>query len=412
MKEDTETSAFALLGEGGAFDPLEEGVRERVRRFIETILEEELQAVLGRGRYERSAEGATGHRNGHRERQVIGTFGAETVKVPRARLVDDAGQAKEWRSQALRRYQRLTRKAEALIGSVYLAGTNTRRVKRALFGLFEGAVSKDVVSRAWRKVKTDWEAWCARSLADEDIVRARHCPRTNGGQRLALDGTVVKARIDRKATAISVLAAIGVRRDGQKVLLAIRNMGGESKAAWRAFLDDLDARDLKAPEFILIDGAPGLEAALAELWPDASIQRCTVHKHRNLLGHAPKSLHDELTEDYRDMVYAETKAEIEQGLPPQVAAEVQGGGRQPRGSRRPAVHLHPPRPVAVEVRPNHQRHRAAARGVPPPDQDPGGAARRRDGADAVLGAPGLRPDRDAQGRRMGDPFSAARPRNP
>ena len=108
MKEDTETSAFALLGEGGAFDPLEEGVRERVRRFIETILEEELQAVLGRGRYERSAEGATGHRNGHRERQVIGTFGAETVKVPRARLVDDAGQAKEWRSQALRRYQRLT----------------------------------------------------------------------------------------------------------------------------------------------------------------------------------------------------------------------------------------------------------------------------------------------------------------
>jgi putative transposase len=298
MKEDTETSAFALPGTVSAFDPLEEGIRQRVRGFIETILEEELQAVLGRGRYERSSDGATGHRNGHRERQVIGTFGAETVKVPRARLVDDSGQATEWRSQALRRYRRLTKKAEALIASVYLAGTNTRRVKRALFGLFEGAVSKDVVSRAWRKVRTDWEAWYARSLADEDIVR------------LILDGTVVKARIDRKATAISVLAAIGVRRDGQKVLLAIRSMGGESKAAWRAFLDDLDARDLKAPEFIIVDGAPGLEAALAELWPDAPVQRCTVHKHRNLLAHAPKSMHDELTEDYRDMIYAGTKAEI------------------------------------------------------------------------------------------------------
>ena len=304
MKEDTETSPFALLASGSAFDPLEDGVRQRVRRFIETILEEELQAVLGRGRYERSAEGATGHRNGHRnghrERQVIGTFGAETVKVPRARLVDDAGRSTEWRSPALRRYQRLTKKAEALIAAVYLAGTNTRRVKRALFGLFEGAVSKDVVSRAWRKVKTDWEAWCARSLADEDIVR------------LILDGTVVKARIDRKATAISVLAAIGVRRDGQKVLLAIRNMGGESRAAWRAFLDDLDARGLETPAFIIVDGAPGLEAALAELWPDVPVQRCTVHKHRNLLGHAPRHLHDELTEDYRDMIYAETKAAIEQ----------------------------------------------------------------------------------------------------
>jgi transposase-like protein len=229
----------------------------------------------------------------------MGTFGAETVRVPRARLVDGDGQASEWRSKALRCYQRLTKKAEALIAAVYLAGTNTRRVKRALCGLFDGAVSKDVVSRAWRKVKTDWEAWCTRSLADEDIVR------------LILDGTVVKTRLDRKATAISVLAAIGVRRDGQKILLSIRNMGGESKAAWRTFLDDLDARGLKAPAFVIVDGAPGLEAALAELWPDAPVQRCTVHKHRNLLGHAPRHLHDELTEDYRDMIYAETKAEIE-----------------------------------------------------------------------------------------------------
>ena len=105
--------------------------------------------------------------------------------------------------------------------------------------------------------------------------------------RLILDGTVVKTRIDRKASSISVLAAIGVCRDGQKTLLSIRTMGGESKAAWRAFLDDLDIRGLKAPAFVIVDGAPGLEAALAELWPDAPVQRCTVHKHRNLLAQAP-----------------------------------------------------------------------------------------------------------------------------
>jgi putative transposase len=134
-------------------------------------------------------------------------------------MVDDAGQASEWRSKALRHYQRLTKKAEALIASVYLAEPNTRRVKRALITLFDGAVSKDVVSRAWRKVKTDWEMWCAPSLAEEDIVR------------LILDGTVVKTRLDRKALAILVLAAIGVRRDGQKILLSIwaaraRPLGG------------------------------------------------------------------------------------------------------------------------------------------------------------------------------------------
>ena len=86
---------------------------------------------------------------------------------------------------------------------------------------------------------------------------------------MILDGTVIKTRLDRKATNISVLAAIGVRRDGQKVLLSIRNMGGESTAAWRGsggfrgrtaatvrpHLDDLDARGLKRPEFVIV--APG-----------------------------------------------------------------------------------------------------------------------------------------------------------
>ena len=52
----------------------------------------------------------------------------------------------------------MTRQVEALIAGAYLSGTNTRRVKRALAALFGGAVGKDVVSRTWRKVRTDWDA--------------------------------------------------------------------------------------------------------------------------------------------------------------------------------------------------------------------------------------------------------------
>ncbi len=300
MKHVTDTSTPALLSGQAGYDPIEDRLRQNIRATIEALFEEELAAFIGRCRYGRGGGTKKGYRHGHRERQLVGTFGTETVSVPRARIENEEGKITEWRSKALPRYQRLTKKAEALIASVYLAGTNTRRVKRALFGLFQGAVSKDVVSRAWRKVKVDWDAWCARSLAEEDIVR------------LILDGTVIRTRLDRKATNISVLAAIGVRRDGQKVLLSIRNMGGESTAAWGAFLQDLDARGLKRPDFVIVDGAPGLESALVALWgEELPIQRCTVHKHRNLLGHAPKHMHDELTEDYRDMIYADTAAEIE-----------------------------------------------------------------------------------------------------
>jgi transposase-like protein len=279
------------------FDPLEDAVRGQVRVFIEQLLEEELEAALGRGRYERGPA-STGHRSGHRDRRLDTTFGPLVLAVPRARLADDDAGEREWRSKLLPAYQRLSRRAELLIAQVYLAGVNTRRVRRALQTLFAGRIGKDAVSRAWRKTRAAWEAWQQRDLTDQDIVR------------LILDGTVVKVRLDRRATAISLLIVLGIRRDGQKMVLAIRNMGGESEAAWRAVLDDLLARGLAKPELVIVDGGKGLEAALASLWQDIPVQRCTVHKERNLLAHAPKPLHDEVKADFNDMMHAKTAGEV------------------------------------------------------------------------------------------------------
>jgi len=314
MKSDTTHSTFAQPEAETAvylfddwFDPIETCVRDRVREFIQAMIEGELDATLLRPRYGRLAKhaaadkvvpSAVGHRHGRRSRSLTGTFGRVEIEVPRARLEGANGKTTEWQSKVLRAYQRRTLAADALIASTYLSGTNTRRVRRALKALFGGAVSKDTVSRIWRKVKADWESWNARSLADEPIVR------------LILDGTVVRVRLDRKATSISLLIVIGVRADGQKVLLAVKSMGGETTEAWRAVLDDLIKRGLRRPEFLIVDGATGLEQAIAAVWDGVPVQRCTVHKHRNLLAHAPERLHDEVTADYTDMIYAATPTEI------------------------------------------------------------------------------------------------------
>src|SRR5205814_3333929 len=284
------------------FDPIEAGLRDRAREFLQAMFEGELDGVLARLRYvrpaklprggSRGAAGVIGHRHGHRSRSLLGTFGRIEIEVPRARLNTADGKTAEWRSQTLRAYQRRTLAADALIASCYLAGTNTRRVRRALGALFGGAVGKDTVSRVWRQVKSDWDAWNARSLSEEPIVR------------VILDGTVVRVRLDRKATAISLLVVIGVREDGQKVLLAVKNMGGETSEAWSAVLDDLVKRGLVKPRFLIVDGGTGLEQALAALWGDVPTQRCTVHKHRNLLAHAPRRLHEQVSDDYNDMIYA------------------------------------------------------------------------------------------------------------
>ena len=291
------------------FDPIEAGLRDRVRELIQGMIESELEAALSRPRYARrpkessenadGAGGITGHRHGHRSRSLLGTFGRVEIAVPRARLATAEGKTTEWKSTALRAYQRRTKRADSLIAGAYLAGTNTRRVRRALSAVFGGAVSKDTVSRVWRKVKSDWDAWNARSLAEEPIIR------------VILDGTVVRVRLDRKATSIVLLVVLGVREDGQKVLLAVKNMGGETSEAWRAVLDDLVKRGLRKPELLIVDGGAGLEAALAAIWGDVPTQRCTVHKHRNLLANAPERLHDEITSDYTDMIYADTPQEVQ-----------------------------------------------------------------------------------------------------
>ena len=130
---------------------------------------------------------------------------------------------------------------------------------------------------------------------------------------------VVRVRLDKTATSISLLVALGVRADGQKMLLAIRSMGGEGEAAWRALLDDLVRRGAPTPELVVVDGAPGLEKALAALWPNMAVQRCTVHKHRNLLAHAPERLHEEISNDYKDIIYAQTKGRSKPGARPSSA---------------------------------------------------------------------------------------------
>ena len=220
-------------------------MRDRVRELDPTMIESKNEAVLSRPRYARQPEAdpendgagsVTGHRHGHRSRSLLGTFVAgwrwgavgHSGSTPRRARRRNGGRA------SARAYQRRTRQANSLIVGAYLSGTNTRRVRRALAAVFGGAVSKDTVSRVWRKVKSNWDAWNGRSLAEEPIVR------------LILDGTVVRVRLDRKATSIVLLVVLGVREDGQKVLLAVKNMGGETSEAWRAVLDDLGKRGLRA----------------------------------------------------------------------------------------------------------------------------------------------------------------------
>ena len=270
---------------------IETQMRRRILEAIELVLEEELTEALGLGRYERG-EARRGYRNGHQTRRITTGVGAQTLDVPRGRIVDPDGSSREFRSQALPRYARRTRQVDEAILGAYLAGANTRRIRKALMPLLgEEHLSKSAVSRVSSRLKELFRHWSERDLSPERYAI------------VFLDGFHLKVRMARRVVSVPVLAVLGVAEDGRKHLVALQLAASEAGAHWSSLIADLKRRGLEAPVLILSDGHAGLRKAI-ELWPEAQVQRCTWHKWQNLAGHCPVHARRELKRDYDRIVRA------------------------------------------------------------------------------------------------------------
>lgn len=287
-----------LLEETIGAGALREDMRAIVREALIEIAEEELAEALGADRYQRTGT-RQGYRHGTVTRQVTTSTGRLSLELPRARVRDADGATAEWRPAVVSRYQRRTADVDDAILRCYLGGVNTRKIAAVLQPLCDpSALSKSAVSRITGRLQSHFEAWQQRTLADEHLVA------------LFLDAFYVKVRHGKRLDSVPVLAAIGVRDTGERVLLHLAIGGSESAEAWRAFLEQLVGRGLKAPKLVVIDGHKGLRRAVREVWPRVAVQRCTVHKAENLKAACPKRLHDELHADYRAVIYAESAAAV------------------------------------------------------------------------------------------------------
>ncbi len=262
-------------------------------------MEEELETALG-ARPSSRTEGRQGYRHGVRPRTLTTSLGPTTIGMPRGRLRDDQGRTREWVSKVIPRYQRRTSRVDEAILGVYLSGANTRRVRGALAPLLRGGpLSKDAVSRLVGRLAEDFNAWGERDLSAEKI------------RYLIMDGWYPKVRIGRQRVVVPVLVTLAVKENGQRIIIDLRLAGEESAASWSEVVGGLIRRRIGKPILAMIDGNPGLHAALREHWPGIAIQRCTAHKLRNLEAKAPARLREELKEDYRRMIYAPDAAAVE-----------------------------------------------------------------------------------------------------
>ena len=252
--------------------PLSELAQLGARLIIQRAVEEEFDAFIGRARYERKPEAPPGKRNGYRPRRLRSAEGEVEVEVPQLREAAEPFTSKLFPRGCKRLLT--TEPLKALVIGAFVRGLSMRDVESVCEEAGMGQVSKSSASRICRELRDRFAAFMARDLSGIRLVT------------LFLDAIYLPVR--PSGAKEGVLCAWGVAETGERVLLSVALGMRESEQDWLDLGRDLSARSLRSPLLVVSDGAPGLVAAIEQLWPTADRQRCTVHRLRNVLAKLPK----------------------------------------------------------------------------------------------------------------------------
>ncbi len=235
-------------------------MRQRVQAFVQELLEEEVTALLGRGKFERrrAVDAPSGYRNGHgKPHRLALQAGTITLRRPRVRGLEE-----RFESRVLPLFSRRTREVGELLPELHLQGLSQGDFEFALRGLLgEGApLSSSSIQRLRAKWEAEYEAWRERDLSGRELVY------------LWADGLYVKAGLERDKAAL--LVVVGAFSEGSKEVLAVESGVRESSESWKAVLRRLKARRLPRPRLTIADGHLGVWGALREMYPESEEQRC------------------------------------------------------------------------------------------------------------------------------------------
>jgi putative transposase len=251
-------------GEDAPEDPL----REIVRWTIQELMEAEVSAQIGAGRYERSGERVT-QRNGYRVRPWDTRVGTLELQIPKLR---QGSYFPSWLEPRRRAEQALV----AVIAEAYVQGVSTRKVEAVVQALGISGISKSEVSRL------------AASLDEQvDAFRTRRLDAAY--PYVWVDARYEHVREGGRVVSMAVVVAYGVRADGVREVLGLDVGLSEDRVFWRTFFQGLVARGLHGVQLVISDAHPGLKQAIAEVFVGAAWQRCRVHFMRNLLARVPKT---------------------------------------------------------------------------------------------------------------------------
>lgn len=247
---------------------LKELVRRTVEDTLNALLEEEADDLIGAERYERTAN-REAYRAGHYERGLTTTSGQVTLKMPKLKGM-------RFSTAIIERYKRRETSIEEAMIEMYLAGVSTRRIEDVSEILWGASASAATVSNLNDKAFEAIEEWRCRPLV-------RSYP------YVFIDGIYLKRSWGGSFENVAIMVAIGVNDDGFREIIGAAEGFTESGECWQEFLSWLKGRGLTGVRMVTGDKAAAMTNAIAEVFPDAAYQRCTVHFYRNVLAKVPKS---------------------------------------------------------------------------------------------------------------------------
>ncbi len=212
-----------------------------------------------------------GYRNGYEPRKVHTAEGRSIERqVPHVRDTLESFES-AWLAAIGRRSSRLVERKPLLYGK----GMSQRGIEEARVEALGGeATGRCVIHEVCRSLRSDFEGWQNRDLSVFQVLY------------LFLDGIYPTLRPEDKRK-VAVLCAYGMLWNGRNVLRHRAVGDKERTACWEASLEDMKRRGLNVPLLTVIAGNAGVRKAVEKKLSGSLIQRCQVHKMRNLINTLP-----------------------------------------------------------------------------------------------------------------------------
>jgi transposase-like protein len=268
-------------------------MRHAIRVTLSSILEEELTAFIGAGRYEQKPE-RRDQRNGSYARDLVTSVGKiEALEVPRSR--------QGYQTQVFERYHRRQPELDTAMLQMFVGGVSTAQVGAVMKEVTGRQPSASTVSRVFHTLEAEYEAWKTRPLA------AHY-------QYVFADGTYFTVIYEEKGIKMAVLAVVGINLAGEREVLGFTTGDRENQHAWEDLLEQFKQRGLQTVGLWITDGNQAMLNAIERKFPTAQRQRCVLHKMNNVLGYIPKQQHETIEPELKAIFYQESREKADQVL--------------------------------------------------------------------------------------------------